>query len=103
MKTKYIILICAIAIFCCLIVTVISTINSDYDDNLNEINLTDEYDSDIHYTITEDTEKTPKHHEPYKRDSDRVYISEDEYYDTYDYGDNYEIDNYLESEGGFYY
>lgn len=102
MKTKYIILICAIAIFCCLIVATISTINSDYDD-LNEINLTDEYDSDINYTITEDTQKTPKHHEPYKRDSDRVYISEDEYYDTYDYGDNYEIDDYLESEGGFYY
>ena len=102
MKTKYIILICGIVIFCCLIVTVIATINTDYDDNLNEINL-DDYDSDTNY-IGEDTEKeTPNHHEPYKRDSDRVYISEDEYYDNYDYGDNYEIDNYLESEGGFYY
>lgn len=103
MKTKYIILICAIVIFCCLIVTAISTINTDYDDNLNEINLTDNYDSNTDY-IVEDTQKeTPKHHEPYKRDSDRVYISEDEYYDNYDYGDNYDIDNYLESEGGFYY
>ena len=52
MKTKYIIIICAIAIFCCLIVATISTINSDYDD-LNEINLTDEYDSETGtYTFT---------------------------------------------------
>ena len=111
MKTRNLIIICILAIFCCLIFSfAFTTANDTNNDYLNESNYT--YDLNSTYNISEDLDvnsndygdnsKSNVHREHYTREKG-YYVSEDEYYDTYDYGDNYEIDDYLESGGELYY